>query len=99
MSSHRKLLRPLAISYYERDEFSDSKVVKGPISFEVFEKRYRSKEWPSVNHKTSIWNGTEFKQWTPIYRIDDIFKKLDPKKQRELKQIQQQQRDTNIHSA
>ena len=57
-----------------------NKTVRSPFTYQVFEKRYKSAEWPSVNYKTPIWNGTEFKNWTPIFAIDYLFKKLDPKK-------------------
>eukprot|EP01084_Bolivina_argentea_P042996 79246_1 len=81
MSSSRSRLSttPQAILYYD-----EKKVVKGPVNYDVFVQRYRSNEWPSVNYKTRIWNGTEFKQWTPIFSIESLFKKLDPKKHRQM---------------
>ena len=61
---------PQAIQYCEIDEDTNSKQVRWPLTYQVFEKRYKSNEWPSVNYKTQIWNGTDYKQWTPIFAID-----------------------------
>eukprot|EP01084_Bolivina_argentea_P306278 529238_1 len=69
---------PQAIQYAEIDHLTNKmKDIKGPINYEVFSKRYKSNEWPQVNYRTQIWNGTEFKQWTPIFAIDYLFKRLD----------------------
>ena len=83
MSRRSKWVRPQAISYLEVDATTHARAVRGPISFDVFEQRYRSLEWPSVDFRTAVWNGSDFKQWTPVFAVDPLLRRLEPHRYRQ----------------
>merc|ERR1719491_978385 len=71
--------------YYVDVVNGEQKEKHGPFSYVEFKEKYRDESNDKLTFMSPIWNGLDISEWTQIFKLDRIFKDLDPKKFTELK--------------
>ena len=57
----------------------------GPIDYKEFKQRYQDSEYTKLSYKSPMRDASHLPEWTQIFKLDHIFKDIDPQRYEELK--------------
>ena len=69
---------------------------KGPINYKEFKQRYNDNvNHPRLTYMSPIRDVNEMPEWIQLFKCDKIFKDIDPKRYKELKENKSKSKKNN----